>query len=194
MSMDGKENNKLAVVFPGIGYHKDKPLLYYSAKLVAGMGYDVMSIGYHEMVRKIRGNAEMMRKAAELAYAQGAEQLAGVRFEELEDILFIGKSIGTVALARYAAEHQIKAGQIWYTPVEATFSFASKNVIAFIGDADPWSDVSNIHSMAGELGIELHSYPGCNHSLECDSVDANIANLRDVMLKTEAFCRRGLEK
>ena len=26
--------NKLAVIFPGIGYHTDKPLLYYGKKLV----------------------------------------------------------------------------------------------------------------------------------------------------------------
>ena len=32
---------KLAIIFPGVGYHKDKPLLYYSSKLVKGLGYDV---------------------------------------------------------------------------------------------------------------------------------------------------------
>ena len=31
---------KLVVCFPGIGYHCDKPLLYYSRKLAACAGYD----------------------------------------------------------------------------------------------------------------------------------------------------------
>ena len=31
---------KLVVCFPGIGYHCDKPLLYYSRKLAATAGYD----------------------------------------------------------------------------------------------------------------------------------------------------------
>ena len=31
---------KLAVFFPGIGYHCDKPLLYYSRKLVQEYGYE----------------------------------------------------------------------------------------------------------------------------------------------------------
>ena len=31
---------KLVVCFPGIGYHCDKPLLYYSRKLAAAAGYD----------------------------------------------------------------------------------------------------------------------------------------------------------
>ena len=31
---------KLAVFFPGIGYHCDKPLLYYSQKLAKECGYE----------------------------------------------------------------------------------------------------------------------------------------------------------
>lgn len=32
---------KLAVVFPGIGYHVDKPLLFYSKKIAASHGFEV---------------------------------------------------------------------------------------------------------------------------------------------------------
>lgn len=32
--------NKMAVFFPGIGYHCDKPLLYYAQKLAAEKGYE----------------------------------------------------------------------------------------------------------------------------------------------------------
>ena len=32
------KNKKIAVVFPGVGYHADKPLLYYSRKLAAQYG------------------------------------------------------------------------------------------------------------------------------------------------------------
>ncbi len=37
-------SNRLAVIFPGIGYHSDKPLLYYSRKLVREFGFDVIEI------------------------------------------------------------------------------------------------------------------------------------------------------
>ena len=37
---------KLAVFFPGIGYHNDKPLLYYSRKLAAELGFEVIEITY----------------------------------------------------------------------------------------------------------------------------------------------------
>ena len=37
---------KTAVIFPGIGYHTDKPLLYYSRKIAASQGYNVIEVPY----------------------------------------------------------------------------------------------------------------------------------------------------
>ena len=180
-------DRKIAVIFPGIGYHKDKPLLYYGARLARDRGYEVIDIEYHDMPQKIRGNVEMMRKAAGIACEQSADRLSQIDLADYKDVLFIGKSIGTVALADYVKKHDLDVKQIWYTPVEATFSFGGKNVLTFIGDADPWSDVDKVKAMAREQGIPLYSYPDCNHSLECDSVDQNLVNIRDVMSKTAEF-------
>ena len=181
---------KLAVVFPGIGYHKDKPLLYYAIRIAGAGGYEVITIDYHDLPQGIRGNAQMMKKAADLAYQQTEERLDGVDFRKYEDILFIGKSIGTVMAAKYAAEHTVTARQIWYTPVEATFIFESKETAAFIGDADNWSDVKKVKCLADGRHIPLYSYSGCDHSLEGNDVDENIGVLRDVMRITEEFVNR----
>ncbi len=187
---------KLAVFFPGIGYHKDKPLLYYSAKLVKNKAYEIINIEYHDLPEKIRGNQERMKLSADMAYEQAVEQLENVDFKEYSDIVFIGKSIGTVILTRYLTEHNISAGQIWYTPVEATLSIydpegtsGDSGVIMFIGDADPWSDVDRVKKMADEKGVSWFSYPECNHSLECNDVDRNIQIIREVMQKTENYIK-----
>ena len=37
---------KLAVFFPGIGYHTDKPLLYYSRKIAVELGYQTVEVKY----------------------------------------------------------------------------------------------------------------------------------------------------
>ena len=37
---------KLAVLFPGIGYHCDKPLLYYSKKCLSAYGYEIIEVNY----------------------------------------------------------------------------------------------------------------------------------------------------
>ena len=39
-----KTKKKIAVLFPGIGYHTDKPLLYYGKKLAGERGYEIVEI------------------------------------------------------------------------------------------------------------------------------------------------------
>ena len=193
---DRMKDRGVAIIFPGIGYHKDKPLLYYSAKLAASKGFEVISVEYHDMPQKIRGNAEMMEKAAQIAFEQTKEQLKSAQLSGHNKLLFIGKSIGTVAMAHYVSEEKLnlcfprgttEIKQIWYTPVEATFLYETGKAVAFIGDADPWSDVAEVKRMAEQHRIRLYSYPGCNHSLEGDDFDRNMEILRDVMNKTGEF-------
>ena len=183
------DSKYLAVIFPGIGYHKDKPLLYYASKLLLQKGYDLMYVDYPEMPKNIKGDAAKMQEAAELAYAKAEEMLSWIDFSKYQKKVFVGKSIGTVVMSKYIQEHHLSPKQIWYTPVEATFSFPSEKVIAFLGDADPWSDVELLKRKAEELHIPLYSYPNCNHSLETDDVDKNLEILRDVMQKTAEFVK-----
>ena len=181
-------DQKLAVIFPGIGYHKDKPLLYYAAKMAVQHGYELFSIEYHDMPQKIRGNSEMMHHAAELAVSQSREAMRHIRLEDYADILLIGKSIGTIAAACWDFDCNARIRQIWYTPLEATFGRMTEHpCIAFLGEKDPWSDVSKVQASAEAQHIPLHTYPDCNHSLECCDVMQNLSVLSDVIQKTEHF-------
>ena len=47
------EKKKLALIFPGMGYHKDKPLLYYSSRIVQNLGYEIIHIEYLDMPPKV---------------------------------------------------------------------------------------------------------------------------------------------
>ncbi|MCR5477322.1 MAG: alpha/beta hydrolase [Lachnospiraceae bacterium] len=182
------EEKKLAVILPGVGYHKDMPLLYYSRKMARFAGYELLYITYHDLPTQIRGDLSKMHLAAETAYGQACEALDAAELSQYEELLFIGKSIGTVIAARYAKEREIDPKQIWYTPVEATFRYAPEQdgrVMAFSGDADPWAEWEEIRKLAEEKKIPLCSYPGCNHSLECGDVEKNLEILCDVMKKTK---------
>ena len=182
--------NKIAVIFPGIGYHRDKPLLYYAAKLAKQRGYEIIFIEYRDMPQKIRGNAEMMTIAAELAIAQSRDALQNIPINSDTELLLIGKSIGTIAAAQFAAECDVNIRQVWYTPLEATFAIDAKSsCIAFIGEDDPWSDIKSVKKMAEKQGIPLHTYSGCNHSLECGDVVQDLSVLQDVMEITAAYLR-----
>lgn len=174
--------SKLAVFFPGMGYTHDKPLLYYSRKLAADSGYDAICVEYHDLPDKIRGNKDKMLLAASMAYEQSCEFLASVDFGAYEEVLFVGKSIGTIMATKYAEESSIKTRMLLYTPLEATFGFDIKDAVAFIGEADPWSDLEQVKVLAVKSDVPLHTYPGCNHSLECaDGVMKNIEILEKVM-------------
>ena len=53
---------KLCVLFPGIGYHCDKLLLYYSAKAAAAKGYDVIRLKFDSFEKGAFGNEEKIKK------------------------------------------------------------------------------------------------------------------------------------
>ena len=99
---------KLAVFFPGIGYHCDKPLLYYSRKLVQEYGYEkIVTLNYTYDGKNLRGNEEKMRQAFDSLYIQAENSLKEIAFDQYEQILFISKSIGTIIASAYAEAQRI---------------------------------------------------------------------------------------
>lgn len=83
---------KLAVFFPGIGYHCDKPLLYYSRKLVQEYGYEkIVTLNYTYDGKNLRGNEEKMRQAFDSLYIQAENSLKEIAFDQYEQILFISE-------------------------------------------------------------------------------------------------------
>ena len=85
---EAKTGRKLAVYFPGIGYHCDKPLLYYSRRLAAEAGYEELQLSYTFSGGNIRGNKEKMREAFFALYEQAKEQLGAVDWSACDEILF----------------------------------------------------------------------------------------------------------
>lgn len=180
-------SRKIVVIFPGVGYTKDRPLLYYSRKLASLYGYEEICVNYQNLPDNIRGNKEKMTLAAKLAYEQTVEALKSTDFSEYDRVLFIGKSIGTFIAAKYAEEYVEKVSLILYTPVEATFRPKLSDAIAFIGDSDPWSCLDDVKKLAETKGVSLNIYNKCNHSLEAGDVSYDLSVLTEVMKITEVF-------
>ena len=150
---------KLAVCFPGIGYHCDKPLLYYSRKLAACAGYDhtlLLQYTYHK--DGLRGSPAALREAFDTLYAQAEAQLSAVDWPQYDDVLFLSKSIGTAVSAAFAQRHGIPCRQILYTPLSLTFALAPQNALAFLGTADPWSDAFSVAAAARANGITYSQF------------------------------------
>ncbi len=181
--------SKIAVYFPGIGYHCDKPLLYYGRSIAKNLGYEIsISVSYTYSAQNIRGNEEKMKEAYGTLLSQAEDELADTVWQEYDDVLFVSKSIGTIIAASYAKKHGlISAKHILYTPLAQTFLFEPRNAISFIGTADPWSSMDEIIRLSAANHVPLTVYEGCNHSLECNDTLKNIETLKDVMQKTRNF-------
>ena len=184
---------KLAVLFPGLGYTVYRPLLYYAGKLAGMNGYQVTPVTYPDFPRDVKGDAVRMQACFVSAYDRAEETLRDIPWHGCEDILFIGKSIGTTVAARYAKEHGIPARLVLLTPLEDTFRFTEgaadkKNTaIAFHGTADPWAATDAIVRACRERNIPLYLTEGANHSLETGDVNADLAALVQTMKTIEAF-------
>lgn len=187
------EKKKIQIIFPGVGYHCDKPLLYYGRDIAFEAGYEkFINVSYSCPVDRIRGDEAKMKIAFEAMYAQAEEQLKDISWKEYTDILFVSKSIGTVIAAAYDKKHfGGKVKHLFYTPLEHTFKALDGvqgiDAMAFIGSEDPWSDVPTVVDLANKRNIPIHLYEGLNHSLESDDTESNIKILADVMAKSKKF-------
>lgn len=182
--------SKITVCFPGVGYHCDKPLLYYGRNIAGKLGYEnSRNVNYAYDAGNIRGNEKKMKEAYKILFSQAEAELADMIWTEYDDILFLSKSIGTIIAASYAKKYGLThTRHVLYTPLAQTYLFAPNHAISFIGTDDPWSDADEIARLSEKNHIPLVTYEGCDHSLECGDALKNIDILKDVMLKTKDFC------
>lgn len=184
---------KIAVIFPGIGYHTDKPLLYYGKKIAKENGFEILEVPYGNFPKNIKGSEEKMQEAFHSAEQQAEKILDNVNFEKYQQILFISKSIGTAVAASYASKHELQVRHIYYTPVKESFlvmkSYGEQQGIVFHGTADSWADTKDVKSGCHEKNLPLYMIEDGNHSLELGNVMTDLENLLEVMKKTEEFIK-----
>ncbi len=172
---------KLAAVFPGLGYHVDRPLLYYSKKIAAGHGFEILDVPYEGLKTGIRGNSEKMMEAFEAALSQSEEILKDRDLSGYDTVLFLSKSIGTAVAAAYAARHQIKTRNVFFTPVKESFPLMKDDGIIFHGTADPWLDDDTFLEECSRTNYPYYMVEGANHSLETGDVLTDLDHLRRIM-------------
>lgn len=181
---------KLAIFFPGIGYHTDKPLLYYSRKLAKRAGYETIDVQYGGFPSDVKGNPEKMKQAFVSALAQTETCLQHVDLLSYDRLLFVSKSVGTAVAAAYAASKKVLPAQVFYTPVEASFSFIRPDGIVFTGTKDPWVETDIVRTNCDRLELPLTIIPDANHSLETGDPLQDLAVLSQVMTITKNYIDR----
>lgn len=178
---------KLAVIFPGIGYAVDKPLLYYSGRLARKYNYQILTVSYPPLPENIKGDSAKMKQAFDLAFAQTEQFLGNVDWTSYGSILFISKSIGTVISAAYASKYDLKVKSVLFTPLKETFPFPLPGSIAFHGTADPWAETNSIQSLAEQKEVPLFLTKNANHSLETGDIQVDLSIIKNTMEHVERF-------
>lgn len=164
----------LALVFPGLGYHTDLPVLYYPALQLYATGADVLRLRFHyDLVSGFmqQPDAAMLRWLA----ADAAAVLDfGLRQHGYTQITLIGKSLGTIALAGLLASRSDldRAACLWLTPILSNASVrmqlqqsANPGLVA-IGTADPYYDPAIVDKLGKQSNLRCLVLPGADHSLE----------------------------
>lgn len=182
-------DKKIAVIFPGIGYHADKPLLYYSSKLARQYGYEIRCAEYGTLPTGVKGDAKKMYAAYEMALEYVTVQLAKIDFTSCSRVLFISKSMGTSVAATYDTKNQIGAGHIYYTPVEASFQAIGTTGIVFHGTADDWAKTEVIKEECKKRGLPLFLTENANHSMETGDALRDLEIMREIMMETDQYIK-----
>ncbi len=175
---------KIAVVFPGVGYTKDRPLLYYAGKLAVANGYELIHLDFSDTkwTKDNLKNRDFMLNTVYNCISRAKETIKASGDLSGADLLFISKSIGTVVSAATAHELDTEVKQIYFSPLEYIDGFmVDEKAVLFYGDADPYADHMKIEEIAGKRAFEAHCISGGNHSLETGDIQKDIENLGFMM-------------
>jgi len=174
---------RLAIVFPGLGYTCDMPLLYHATAILTGVGADVLQV-HHDYQS---GTVFSELSPADQLECVAADALASYRALPARGacsrLTLIGKSLGTIALATLATSGELR-GHVeaaWLTPTLKRPELTSRlrvwdgRSLVIAGDADPHFDRSTLAELERHGDVTSVIVPGADHSLEVP--DGAIENL-----------------
>ena len=185
----------LAVLFPGLNYTCDMPLLFYPLKLLLARGAEVLQVRADYTVPAYRSMPPEERAAWLAADAIAAVQAA--RFQgEYARLVLVGKSIGTIALASLVSLEP-QAITIWLTPLlrnPLVTAAAEQNRAAALfiaGTADDLYDAVALKRIQSATQAEAELIEGGDHSLEIEGdFFASLRSLERTMRAVDGFLGR----
>ncbi len=187
--------NALMLMFPGLNYTCDNPLLYYLAGLAVNRSMDVLQLWANYTIHEFQS----LSKADQVRWLlEDARSLieAGRKNRSYERLIFVGKSIGTLTLA--AVFNQLKdlatVPAIWLTPLfrqpvvlESALQVVG-NALFIAGSADSTYDAGAMKQVASLPTAQTLVIPGADHSLEIPGdLELSLEILQKIMAAEDAF-------
>ncbi len=172
---------KLVILFPGIKYSVDCPLLYYAKRKYMAAGYEILPIENYEVEEECSFEEYIKRGTSNVE-----RKFAGYDFSPYDEIVFVSKSMGTVVALNLEERYAIpNVKQVLLTPITLTFPFLKKeHRIAFMvsGTEDPLVDFPRLQEICQENSLPLMTIEGADHSLEIPGkVDRSLEIIREIV-------------
>lgn len=182
---------------PGASYLFDKPYLHYATMLLLGRGVDLVHIEYASKSNPAFSELTMAERSRWLQEDVNAVVENVLAEHPYEQMLFLGKSIGTMPIAEGLLPNPVfeKAAAILLTPIltseqlAAHLLAAEQPVFLAIGRDDHFYQEELLERLeATKPNLRLCVVPNANHALEIGwDVQSSIAALERVMGELDEF-------
>jgi predicted alpha/beta-hydrolase family hydrolase len=164
---------QVAIVLPGVGYTCHMPLLYYPTRLLLTLGMDVLWVEYNYIRRPdYRALSDAQQESWLFADVTAACQAALVQ-RSYQQVMLIGKSLGTVAMSHlHATDARLtQSRDVWLTPVLRNDQVRAQikdgpNALVVIGTADPFYDSEYLAELRAMTRNKVVVVEGADHSME----------------------------
>lgn len=156
--------NRLVLIFPGAGYHDDKPLLYYGKKSAKKAGYDILVMDYGNITFNIDYLYDYVDKAIQNLLEKE------LKLDEYIEIISIEKSVGTLIAGKLYSLLGLNPKRIVLTPLNESIKWLKQGDIVISGLEDQLFCAES-RKKIDLMGIKGYYYESANHSLE---VEGNI--------------------
>ena len=168
-----ESSEHLGIIFPGVAYSSQMPALYYAAEVLLTLGADVLRLDHHYR----RSDFQTLPDAEKTRWLETdalAALKAALALKPYKRLTFVGKSIGTVALARILSELPSleHADFVWLTPLlklaglkETIFQYPHK-ALFIIGSDDQSYDAALLEQIRASTNGQVLLLEGADHSLE----------------------------
>ncbi len=168
---------KLVIMFPGVGYTMDCPLLYYVSFLYEAKGYEQIHMKYNSILL----NPDLTREEKTLQARDYVwEKAKDIDFSAYDEVVFLSKSFGTSEAGYLAEKLGISPVQIYLTPMPRALPYIKERDTVVIGTAD--EVYPECKAYFDEHGIQPMYIEGANHSLEIEGKPfESLEILRNVM-------------
>ena len=182
-------SEKLAVLYPGMRYTCDRPLLYFTTELLLSRGYDVLQLWSRYGSAEFDQLSQSEKTIQIISDGQSLLE-SGRQAGSYEQLLLCGKSLGTLTMAFILnGDHDLSHLRIvWLTPLihlppvaDAILKIDSPAFVA--GSlADPAFTSGPVDQIEAKPGTTTFLAEGADHSLEIPGDPLRSLNILDQVI------------